>query len=186
MLAFSSQTKRFLHKTHRWCGLFLAFFILFYSITGILLNHRKSFDYFITKDISVQQISTIDLAPVQQFISHYKKQINRQDDPKIIRIREGKTIEFLYGSHGKTTYVIDPTTGTMQTVSKNPIQPFHWINTLHKAFNSSNLWVGIADLLSVMLCLATISILTVMKYRPRDYLLLAGGILFCSLGVLFA
>lgn len=34
--------KRFLRKSHKWLGLIIGIIILFFSITGIILNHRKA------------------------------------------------------------------------------------------------------------------------------------------------
>ncbi|NOY13255.1 MAG: hypothetical protein GXP51_06110 [Deltaproteobacteria bacterium] len=96
-----------LRKLHRWFGLALAGLILFYCVTGLLLNHRKAFDYFIDKQQTVSRVEQSDTALMRQFIDFYKQQIGRADDPTVIRIRDAQTIEFLYGSHGKTTFIIN-------------------------------------------------------------------------------
>ncbi len=43
----SSEMKKLFKNIHRWIGLLLVGFVVFYCFTGILLNHRKGFNYFI-------------------------------------------------------------------------------------------------------------------------------------------
>ena len=186
MSFFSPSTHHVLHKIHRWGGLILAFFILFYSITGILLNHRKAFNYFIIKDSFQQKVLPADISEINKFIDHYKNQINRSDDPKLIRIRNGQTIEFLYGSHGKTTYIIDPISGSMEVIQKQSSLPLFWLNALHKASQTSTLWIIITDFFSVLLIVITLASMIVMRYRPIDFALIATGISILIMGGLFA
>ena len=186
MSASPLSTKQLLYKLHRWGGLFLAFFVLFYCITGILLNHRKSFDYFIDKQSTFQTVEPLDSSPITRFIDHYKKQINRNDDPKVIRLRPDNTIEFLYGSHGKTTYIVDPETGRMETVSKHNSEPFHFLNKLHKAFGTSTGWILFTDLLSLLLIVITSSSLIYLRYKPIDFVMITFGLFLCLLGGFFA
>lgn len=186
MSFFAAQTQQLLHKIHRWGGLFLAFFILFYCLTGILLNHRQTFDYFTDKEIHTQQISAADLTALTSFIDHYKKQINRPDNPTVIRIRDNSIIEFLYGSHGKTTYSIDAERGTMEVSTKHPRQPFAWLNQLHKTMGTGPFWLILTDLFSFFAVLTTLSVMIVMKYRPIDFAMMAAGIVLSLAGVLLA
>lgn len=182
MSTSSQSTNKILYKIHRWGGLFLALYVLFYSITGILLNHRQSFDYFIKKSSTFQAITTLDATPINTFIDHYKKQIQRNDDPKIIRIRPDNTVEFLYGSHGKITYIISPETGQMETVTKHDNEPFNFLNKLHKASGTSSFWIELSDALSLLLILITLSSLAYLRYKPTDFIMIGLGLLFCLLG----
>nr|MBF0223478.1 PepSY-associated TM helix domain-containing protein [Desulfobulbaceae bacterium] len=178
----SLSTNKFLYKIHRWGGLFIAVFVLFYSLTGILLNHRQSFDFFIEKSSTFHTITPLDATPINTFIDHYKKQINRNDDPKIIRIRQDNAIEFLYGSHGKTTYIITPETGQMETVTKHDSEPFAYFNKLHKASGTSRLWVVLTDAVSLLLIVITLSSLAYLRYKALDFIMIGMGVLFCLLG----
>lgn len=171
-----------LHRLHRWCGLLTAAFILFYSLTGILLNHRQAFDYFQTSRTNRFTVPKTDLAPVNDFIARYRHEIKRDDAPEVIRIKDGRTIELLYGSHGQTTYVIDPAAGSMEMESKFPSQPLAFFNKLHKAAKTSGLWLWLSDALALALILATASILLAMRYRPLDCCLLAAGVLLAVAG----
>ena len=175
-----------LHKLHRWGGLLTASLVLFYSLTGILLNHRQLFAYFQTSQISRESVPKSDLTAINAFIAQYRDQIKRTDAPEVIRIKDGKTIELLYGSHGQTTYTIDPSAGSMEVESKHPSQPLYFLNKLHKAAKTSPLWLWLSDALSLILIIATLSILLAMRYRPLDYCLLGLGFALCLTGGLFA
>jgi len=178
--------KNFLYKLHRWGGMFLAVFVLFYSSTGIFLNHRQAFGYFTDTVSTFQEVTPADPAAVSAFIDHYKQQIQRRDDPKIIRIREDNRIEFLYGSHGKTTYIIDPVAGRMETVSKHTSNPLYFINSLHKASGTSTFWVIFTDLLAALLIAITIASLVSLRYKALDLFVLVLGLLLCFMGGYFA
>ena len=171
---------------HRWTGLTLVGFVGFYCFTGLILNHRQAFDYFIDKHKVVTAVPVSDPVLLRDFIETYKGQINRSDDPKVIRIRDGKKIEFLYGSHGKTTYVIDPAKGTMETVEKVYRQPWSWLNNVHNAFNTSSLWVVVADAAALGIFFLGLSGLFVFRYKPRDYWLLGGGVVVLVVGLFLA
>ena len=177
---------KILYKFHRWAGLTLSVFVIFYSSTGILLNHRKAFDYFIDKQSTAQNVSPTDSSAITSFIDHYKKQINRSDDPKVIRIRQDNTIEFLYGSHGKTTYIINPESGKMEIVKKHSDNPLYFINSLHKAFGTSTFWIVLTDILSGILVLITLSSLVIMRYKTIDFIMVGAGVLLCFMGGYFA
>lgn len=173
-------------RLHRWAGLLLAAFILFYCLTGLLLNHRKAFDYFIDNHKTVSQVARTDTTRLRDFIETYKRQINRNDDPKVIRIRDGDTIEFLYGSHGRTTYIIHPGEGVMEKIDKQPRQPFARLNGLHKAFKTGPAWLWIADAVTVLVLFLVVTGMVVFRYRPLDYLLVFGGVLLLALGMFVA
>lgn len=176
----------FWRKLHRWTALILAGFVCFYCITGLMLNHRQMFGYFQDRQKSVERVEIQDHTPLQSFIDTYKQQINRNDDPKVIRIRKGGNIEFLYGSHGRTTYIIDPALSTMTRIDKVDNQPWYWLNGLHKAYKTSNFWLLLTDLVSLMILFLTISGLILFQYTRRDFMLLAGGLLMMMLGVTLA
>ncbi len=186
MPSLDSKTTRLMRKIHRWGGLLLAAFIIFYCVTGILLNHRGFFDYFVFRKKTDSRVPASDIGLMKSFVEFYKKQINRSDDPVVIRIREGKTIEFLYGSHGKTTYIINPEEGTMRKIEKEPRQPLYWLNNLHKAFKTGTLWILLSDLASAVIVVVTITGLVILRYRMVDYIMLFAGVLILAAGALLS
>lgn len=180
------STLRLLRKLHRWFGLFLAGLVIFYCITGLLLNHRKTFNYFTDKHRTVSRVEPSDSTLLREFINLYKNQIGRSDDPTVIRIRNGQTIEFLYGSHGRTTFIIDPEKGAMTTIEKRPRRPWNRLNSLHKVFKTNTLWLIIADFTCIAILLITLTGLVIFRYRPLDWLLLIGGVLLLLTGLFLA
>lgn len=186
MPGLDSKTLRLMRKIHRWGGLLLAAFIIFYCITGILLNHREFFDYFVLREKTDYKVPSSDIELMKSFVDFYKKQIKRNDDPVVIRIRKGKTIEFLYGSHGKTTYIINPEKGTMEKIEKYPRQPFYWLNNLHKAFKTNMFWLFLSDLAAVVILVVTITGLVILRYRMVDYIMVFGGALILIAGALLS
>ncbi len=182
MPQLDSKTTRIMRKIHRWGGLLLAAFIIFYCVTGILLNHRKYFDYFVSRKETVYEVPVSDIGSMMSFMDFYKKQINRADDPTVIRIRDGRTVEFLYGSHGRTTYIIHPEEGVMEKIEKSPQQPLYLLNNLHKAFQTGTSWVILTDIVSLFIIVAAITGLVVLRYRLFDYIMVSGGVLIFLLG----
>ncbi len=182
----SPETKKLLRNIHRWGGLVLTIFVIFYCFTGILLNHRKDFDYFIIKKRSESTVPVSDIKRLRKFIDFYKAQINRKDDPTVIKIKNGKIIEFLYGSHGKTTFIIDPLKGRMEKIEKIPAQPWAWLNRLHKAFKTADIWIFVTDAVSVILILVTITGLFIFRYRKLDYTLIVLGLVIFVLAAIMA
>lgn len=180
------STLRLLRKLHRWFGLFLAGLVIFYCVTGILLNHRKAFGYFIDKQQTVSRVEPSDITLMREFIDLYKNQIGRADNPTVIRIRDAGTIEFLYGSHGKTTYIIDPEKGEMTTIEKSPRQPWNRLNSLHKVFKTRTAWLIIADFTCIAILLLTLTGLVILRYRLLDWLLVIGGGVLPAIGFYLA
>ncbi len=172
-------------RIHRWCGLLVAAFLVFYALTGLLLNHRQSFGYFTKTSREVAAMEPLATDGLQELLDMCKKRIGRQDDPKVIRIPDRDTIEFLYGSHGKTTYRLQPATGRIEKSEKEPVEPFDFLNGLHKASGVTDFWLFFTDILSILVLLLTASGLVVQRYTKRDILLLAGSVffLFLAMGV---
>lgn len=179
----SNKTWRTLH---RWCGLLLAAFIIFYCLTGLLLNHRQACGYFVDKQAATVAVAATDMTGLRTVLDFYKQQLNRTDDPRVIRIPDNETIEFLYGSHGKTTYVIKPGAGSMEKIEKQTVEPFNRLNALHKVSKVSDYWLALADLFCGVMILLVVSGLVIMRYRLRDFVLLFSGVLLLLAGMVVA
>jgi hypothetical protein len=173
-------------KVHRWAGLFLLGFVLFYSLTGLLLNHRKFFGYFQKHHKTVSKIEVQQEDVLNQIIETYKQQIGRDDDPTVIRLKKKGIIEFLYGSHGRVTYVIDATNGEMTRIEKKENQPWHWLNRLHKSYKVASAWIWLTDGIAVFLILLSLSGLVIFRYTWLDIILMICGGLVMGLGMLLA
>lgn len=177
----NQETKRLLRTIHRWGGLLVAAFVLFYALTGILLNHRKTFSYFYRLKIKKTHIAPSDTKKIREFVEHYKSLIKRQDDPTVIKIKGSDTVEFLYGSHGLVRYIIMPEKGDIVRKEKVFVEPLNRLNNvLHKAAKTSMLWVVFSDLFSGILILSTLAGLFIFRYRRIDIFMLVSGVLILS------
>ncbi|MGV1098551.1 PepSY-associated TM helix domain-containing protein [Thiovibrio sp. JS02] len=179
------MNSKLLRDLHRWFGLFFAVLLGFYCLTGILLNHRKDFGYFQEETVTSSRVPVTDPARLRALLDGYKAQIDREDDPAVIRIKDD-TIEFLYGSHGATTYVIDPGKGVMEKVEKRQLQPISRLNDLHKAVKTSALWLAVADMAGLGIVFLAVSGLLLYRYRPLDRWLLSGGLAFAVAAMFLA
>ncbi|XOF32341.1 MAG: PepSY-associated TM helix domain-containing protein [Candidatus Electrothrix sp. YB6] len=173
-------------RLHRWAGLLLSGFILLYCITGVMLNHRKSFNYFTVRHQQTFAVEVQQQDALNKFIDSYKQQIGRDDDPAVIRIRDGGTVEFLYGSHGRTTYIIDSAKGVMVRIDKQEQQPWYWLNSLHKSLKTSLFWVLLTDGVALLILFLTLSGLIIFRYTRLDLLLLIIGVLLMLFGMALA
>ena len=170
-------------KIHRIGGLTIAVFILYYCVTGVILNHRKSFDYFVTKEKTSQSIDTYDTRDLWTLINFYKKRIGREDDPKVIRINREGTIEFLYGSHGSTTYVISPHEGNVTKIVKNSIEPISQLNNFHKAYKTSVMWATLSDVFVIVVLVVITTGLLLFTFKLKDWMILIAGVLVLIFGM---
>lgn len=155
------MTKQFLpvgwRGWHRWLGAVAILPLFFFCITGSLLNHRKFFGYFETKTVENGQTAVRDIGPLKDFISFYQNKIGEKENPSVIRIKNAGTVEFLYGSHGQTTYSIDPEKGLLTKTVKTANNPWQSLNRLHKAFKSPSAWAWISDMISLALIFSFIT-----------------------------
>jgi hypothetical protein len=180
------MTTKLWRKLHRWTGLLLTGFILFYCLTGLLLNHRRSFDYFQTRHSTVSEVEVQGQDVLKEFIDKYKQLIGRDDDPAVIRIKTGGIIEFLYGSHGRTTYVIDSMKGVMTRIDKKERRLWHWLNRLHKSYKTAFSWLLLTDVVALLIIFLSLSGLVISRYARQDVLLLIMGAVLLLLGMALA
>ena len=104
-----------------------------------------------------------------------KQQIGRDDNPTVIRLKKGGIIEFLYGSHGRTTYIIDSIKGLMTRIDKHDQQPWYRLNSLHKSYKVTNSWIWLTDCMAILIILLALSGLIIFRFTRLDLLLLALG-----------
>ena len=144
-------------RWHRVLGAAATLPLVFYGVTGIALNHRKPFGYFQERTVQTREVAPRDVAPLREFIAFYKAQLGRTDDPAVIRIKDERAVEFLYGSHGQTTYTIDPVAGRLTELTKRPREPWTTLNALHKAFKTPAPWAWVSDGVTVAILAALLT-----------------------------
>jgi hypothetical protein len=167
-----------MRNIHRWTGLLALGFIIFYSATGILLDHRQSFDYFTTRLRRESTVPALNSAGILKALTAYEAATGESGPPTVVRLRHDGTVELLYGSHGLITYVFKPGSTRLLRLEKKNMQPLHWLYRLHKAANTSKRWVALADVAAILILIAAVSALFIVKLCRNDWLLLAGGGIF--------
>jgi len=74
----------------------------------------------------------------------------------------------------------------MEQISKVSIQPWSWLNQLHKAFKTSNIWLLLADCAGIAILLMTISGLVMVRYRAFEIYLVTGSGLLLAVAAALA
>lgn len=174
---------KILRKIHRWGGLLMVGFIIFYCFTGVFMNHRKFFDYFLDRHKTTQLVPVTDPAPLREVIAVYSKMVDEEEPPTVVKIKGNDTVELLYGSHGVVTYVIHPSEGRMEKIVKSPNNPWHFLSRLHKAHKTSDFWLIGTDIAATVIMIVTISGLLIFRYKPLDIALVAAGAVLLALGL---
>ncbi|MDH3349133.1 MAG: PepSY-associated TM helix domain-containing protein [Desulfobulbaceae bacterium] len=171
-------------KIHKWVGLLLSGFIVFYCVTGVVMNHRKRFDYFLIREKSFTTVPLADVSHIKLAIEGYAQLTNEQKAPTVVKFKGDGTIELLYGSHGVVTYVIRPEGGTMEKIVKKANNPFHYLDKLHKSYKTTPSWLVLSDIAGILILAVVFSGLAMFRYTNRDIILLVVGICCLVIGAL--
>ena len=152
---------------HRLTGLFTLIFLIFYAFSGVMLNHRKYFDNFMSVTTTAQEVA-MDPQLLTAFMQSCQQVIGRDDTPEIIFIRDGKAIEIRYGRHDPVLYRIRPDVAILETDTRTYHQPWHGMKWLHVAYQTSPIWVWVTDLVGVVMLVMSLSALFCFHYRKAD------------------
>jgi len=169
---------------HRIGGLFVVGFLLLYTFSGLLLNHRKLFNNFLKESEVVLEKPLTDPQLLRSFVERCKAQIGRTDDPVVIIIRDNQTIDFRYDRHGYESFLLNPGANTITAIKKKAREPWHTMKWLHVAYRTTPLWIVISDIIALLLLLTTFSGLLSLRYRHRDIVVVLGGIFIFVAAVL--
>jgi hypothetical protein len=175
-----------LRTLHRWGGLSLVALLVFYCLTGILMNHRQVFDYFLVRQNEKRTVEPVDIGELGRTINRYAQLTGESKPPAVVRITNDGTVELLYGSHGAVTYVFPSGKGEMEKIVKVPTRPWYWLNKLHKAAGTGSGWLTVADFAGVALLFLAGSGLFLMHWRRGDWLALMLGGTILLLGMYLA
>lgn len=170
---------------HRLSGLLVVGFVILYTFSGLLLNHRKFFNNFLKEKRVVLERPLTDHQLLSSFVEKCKAQVGRSDDPAVIIIRDNKTIDFRYDRHGYDSYLLDPGTGVIISVEKETREPWHRMKWLHVAYQTNLLWLVVSDSIALLILLTTISGLFTLRYRRRDIAVMLGGLFIFIAAILF-
>ena len=160
---------------HRYSGLLVVGFLLLYTFSGILLNHRKYFNNFLRERHLLQEKPLTDQKLLRDFIDRCKAQIGDPREPKMIIIRDLKNIDFRYDRHGNRGFILNPEAGTITAVSKTAREPWHAMKWLHVAYLTTPIWIVVSDIIALIILLAAFSGIFCLRYKRRDLLVVFAG-----------
>ncbi len=173
--------KSSLRKIHRWSSFFILVFLIFYCISGLLLNHKKVFKFLKTEVLYVKTVPQTNPKPIINIIKKYEKFIPEKDKPRAIVIDKNGKLYFLFGSMKKLAfqkaYFINPLKGQLEKVEKIPVEPLYLMKNFHKSHNVKKAWIFISDLLTFLIIISCISGLLIIHWRKSDYYVLIAGAL---------
>jgi hypothetical protein len=179
------MTTRQWRTVHLVTSLLTVGFIIFYTFTGLLLNHRRWFNNFLNEKLVPRRQVFANPAFLDDFIRTCQQNTHDVRKPFMIIIREGRIIDFRYDRHGIASWLIDPKKGVVTRVTKTPEEPWHALKWLHVNYRTTRAWVVVSDIIALLILLAAISGLFCRRYRRREILLLlAGGAIFFAALVL--
>jgi uncharacterized iron-regulated membrane protein len=160
---------------HRYSGLLIVAFLLIYTFSGILLNHRKFFNNFLLEKHTLLEKPLSDPQLLRSFIDQCKAQIGNDREPKIIIIRDLKNIDFRYDRHGNNGFILNPEAGTITAVTKRAREPWHAMKWLHVAYMTTPIWIVVSDIIALIILLTVLSGLYCIRYRRSDVIIALGG-----------
>ena len=193
------MNKKFLSKAARWLHIYLSMIsfliVLFFSVTGLTLNHA---DYFQNKSVVTEDKGKLDtrwvsatdtlqinkLAIVEFFRNKYKVRGAvadfRIDDREISFSFKGPGYEAdAFISREESTYTLTQTNQGLMG----------FINDLHKGRDTGKTWLWVIDIAAILMTIISFSglilLLFLKKKRLAGLLLIAVGILLTYLGYHF-
>ncbi|NPA24213.1 MAG: hypothetical protein GXO34_00100 [Deltaproteobacteria bacterium] len=161
---------------HRLSGFIVVGFLLFYTFSGILLNHRKYFNNFLVEKQVPVSGRRVDPGLLRTFVEQCQAACGETRRPVMIVIRDMKNIDFRYDRHGYDSYLINPAAGTVRRVSKTAREPWHLMKWLHVNYMTTPAWVVISDLIALLILVNGISGLFCLRWRRREWLWALAGL----------
>ncbi len=180
-----TNVRKWLRNLHRWLGLLSLGLLLLYCVTGVLLNHRRAFGYFIDRIRTVRPLEApVDTSEIATVVARLAARTGEGRPPTVVKITPDGTVSLLYGSHGAVTYTFAPGAPAMERVEKRPRQPWFRLNRFHKVVRTHAAWLVLADFAALCLVFVALTGLFLFRYRRLDRWLLAAGLLLVAGGVL--
>ena len=183
-------------QSRTWHGYLSAFAFLtliFFAITGLLLNHPEWFE---AKDEQPSKDRTIQLAPADVAAaqkaadpSRALTELVRKQQPLIGAYQSGEVIDTeamirLEGPKGSSDIIVDLSTGSAE-VSVKKASFVDTINELHRGKNSGAAWKAVIDISAILILALSIIgyvLFFSLRFRLRTSLILT----VVSLGAMLA
>nr|WP_294995836.1 PepSY-associated TM helix domain-containing protein [uncultured Sediminibacterium sp.] len=194
--AKQSEWKKLTARYSRWLHIYLSMFsfviVLFFSVTGITLNHLEWFDESVERENKVQgtipaswvnmsdtalikKMEVVELLRKQYGIKGYVSDFMIQDDQCMVSFR---------GPGYSADAFINREDGAMQ-LTEMKLGVIALFNDLHKGRDSGNAWKWVIDLSAAFLIIVSLSGLVMLfflkKKRVNGLLIALIGGLICYL-----
>jgi hypothetical protein len=184
------MNKKFIAKASRWLHIYLSMFsfviVLFFSITGLTLNHA---DYFQNKTtvtntkgkLNVQWVNATDTLQIKKLeIVEFFRNTYKVKGAVADFIIDGSEISFSYKAPGYEADVFITKEDGSYTLTQTSQGFIGFLNDLHKGRDSGKTWSYIIDISAILLILISVSglvLLVFLKKKRIDgfLLILVGG-----------
>ncbi len=171
----------FLRKIHRWSSLFVVFFLIFYCLSGVLLNHKRNFKFLKPKVVSVKKVVKMDPSPIVTIVNRYLSYIPETEKPRAIVIDTDGTINILYGDMKKLAYnkayIILPKLGILKEKVKKPVEPLHFLKRFHKSYHVNKIWIFVSDILTLVVIVSIVTGLFITNYKGVNLFFILLGLI---------
>lgn len=185
-----SGWKKLTARYSRWLHIYLSMFsfviVLFFSVTGITLNHLEWFDETVEREskvngnIPANWIHTTDTSQIKklEIVELLRKQYGIKGYVSDFMIQEDQCLVSFRGPGYSADAFINRSDGAMQ-LTELKLGAVAIFNDLHKGRDSGNAWRWVIDLSAVFLILVSLSGLIMLFFLKKKRV---NGILIALLG----
>lgn len=145
----SKKIRKWLRILHRDLGYFAVGITLVYSVSGIILNHKKQGVDPAFKTLFESTVISENLS-VEELKQYWKTEIQNTKINKVVQVKDYYKL-YLDGGMGDYT----PGTGELNYETYQKRDLVFFINKLH--LNQKSYWLGIADFSAIVLIFLAIS-----------------------------
>lgn len=185
-----TEWKKLTSRYSRWLHIYLSMFsfliVLFFSVTGITLNHLEWFDESIEKEnkingnIPADWVNAADTVKIKKLevVEFIRKQYAIKGYVSDFMIQEDQCLVSFRGPGYSADAFINRQDGTMQ-LTELKLGAIAIMNDLHKGRDSGNAWKWVIDASAVFLIIVSLSGLIMLFFLKKKRV---NGVLIALLG----
>jgi uncharacterized protein len=174
------MNKKFIAKASRWLHIYLSMIsfiiVLFFSITGLTLNHA---DYF-QKDASITQskgtldrswVSTTDTLKIQKLaiVEYFRNKYKAKGAVADFRINDSE-ISFSFKAPGYAADAFINRSDASYTLTESNQGLMGFINDLHKGRDTGSTWLLVIDIAAILMTLVSFTGLILLLFIKKKRL----------------
>jgi uncharacterized protein len=185
-----TEWKKLTARYSRWLHIYLSMFsfviVLFFSVTGITLNHLEWFDESVEKEnkingaIPADWVNAADTVKIKklEIVEFLRKQYTIKGYVSDFLIQEDQCLVSFRGPGYSADAFINRQDGAMQ-LTELKLGAIAIMNDLHKGRDSGNTWKWVIDASAVFLILVSLSGLVMLFFLKKKRV---NGVLIALLG----